>query len=194
MTLQEVEKHIRPTVFQSLKNANTPVSRTSVQIDLELREGFRHILASIAEADVARLVIDASRQEQNSRIAHNFFAESVNVTIRLQPHEADGAGVRLHPIEKTRMPLEEFIEKRKVAAHNLQITLYEDRAVTQGQGGQVFTGGAAANRGVVLELQASPDDLRIAASEPTEAQAGQAVGLAHRTEADTIFIGIASRG
>lgn len=38
-------------------------SMVTIQIGTELREGFRHILAAKAEADKARLVVDAARQK-----------------------------------------------------------------------------------------------------------------------------------
>src|ERR1051325_6121733 len=64
--------------------------------------------------------------------------------------------------------------------------------MTQRQGREEFTRGAVANRGVVPEFEAALQDFCVLADKPAEAKAGQAVGLAHGTEADRAFVDFAS--
>src|SRR5207253_1809041 len=53
-------------------------------------------------------------------------------------------------------------------------------------------GSAGANRGVVLEFETAPQDVRVFGNEPAEPKTGQAVGFAHGTQADGAFVDFAS--
>ena len=147
-------------------------SRAGVEIGAELRERFRHVFAAIAEANVARLIVDGSRQEQNSRVFHHVLAKRSNVALGLEVREADGTGVGLDPLEEARMPPKERVEKGQVAKDDIAIALDQGFTMAQSHGGEKLAGGAAANRGVVLEFEAAMKNFRVFGSKPTEPKAG----------------------
>jgi len=165
-----------------------------IQVSANLRKGFGHILAPESEADVARLVINCARKQQDAGVANHFFAEGKDIALGLEVRKADGAAVGFHPFEPTRAVLHEGIEKAQIAQDDLQITLHENVTMAQSQSGEKFARGAAADGGVVLEFQAAPNDFWIAASEPSETQSGEAVCLAHGAEADAMFVRFAGSG
>ena len=66
-------------------------------------EGFGHVTATIAEADVAGLVVDGTRQEKDTGFADEAFTEGLHVLRGLEASKADGAGVGGSPIEKIRV-------------------------------------------------------------------------------------------
>jgi len=70
-------------------------------------EGFGHVTAAIAEADVAGLVVDGAGEEKDTGFADKAFAEGLDVLRGLEASEADGAGVGRSPIEKIRVTREE---------------------------------------------------------------------------------------
>jgi len=147
----------------------------SIEVGAELRQGFGHILAPEAEADVARLVIDGARKQQNAGVADHFFAESEYIARGLEVREAYRASVRFHPVEPMRALLDEGIEKTQIAQDDLQVALHENFTMAQSQCGEKFARGAAADGGVVLEFQTAPDNFWIAADEPSETQSRKAV-------------------
>jgi hypothetical protein len=107
----------------------------SIQKCSEVCQSLGHVFAAVAKADVARLVVDCAGEEQDAGIADNFFAEREDVAVRFEAHEADGAGVGLHPFKKIRPLAKEGIENRQVAVDDLQVALGQDVAMTQSQGG-----------------------------------------------------------
>ena len=107
---------------------------------------------------------------------------------------ADGAGVGRSPIEKIRVTREESAQLGKIAKDNLEAAVDEFLAVAEGDGGEEFTGSASADGGVVLERDDLPEDGSVAASEPAEAQPGEAVSLADGAEAEGALIEIAGGG
>ena len=147
----------------------------SIEVGAELRQGFGHIFAPEAEADVARLVIDGARKQQDAGVADHIFAESEHIARGLEVHEANGASVWFYPFEQMRALLDEGIEKTQIAQDDLQIALNENFTMAQSQCGEKFARGAAADGGVVLEFQTAPDDFWIAAGKPSEAQSRKAV-------------------
>ena len=66
--------------------------------------------------------------------------------------------------------------------------------MTEGKVGEEFAGGTTADGGVVLQVGALLEDLFVAGSEPSEAQAGEAVGFAHGAEANGALVKIAAGG
>ena len=50
----------------------------------ELNEGFGHIAATVAEADVVALVVDGAREEKDSGFAYEAFAEGLHVLSGLE--------------------------------------------------------------------------------------------------------------
>ncbi len=75
-------------------------SGMSIEVGAQLRQGFGHILAPEAEAYVARLVVHSAGKQQDTGVAHHFFAESKYVALGLEMRKADGAGVGFHPFER----------------------------------------------------------------------------------------------
>jgi len=157
-------------------------------------EGFGHVTAAIAEADVAGLVVDGAGEEKDTGFADKAFAEGLDVLRGLEASEADGAGVGRSPIEKIRVTREESAQLGKIAKDNLEAAVDEFLAVAEGDGGEEFTGSASADGGVVLERDDLPEDGSVAASEPAEAQPGEAVSLADGAEAEGALIEIAGGG
>ena len=145
----------------------------SIEAGAKLRQGFGHIFAPESEANVARLLINSARKQQDAGVADHFFAEGEHIALGLEMRKADRAGVGSHPIEPMRALLNEGIEKAQIAQDDLQITLHENLTMAQGQRGKKFARGAAADGGVVLEFQAAPNDFWIAAGEPSEGNPGR---------------------
>jgi hypothetical protein len=54
-----------------------------IEVGVEPRQRFGHVFAAVAEADVTRLVVDGSWEEQDARIADDFLAKLQNVSIGL---------------------------------------------------------------------------------------------------------------
>src|SRR5882724_11812384 len=173
---------------------NPSESGMSVEVGAELSQGFGHIFTPKAKTDVARLIVDGAREQQDAGVTDDFFAEGEHITLRFKPRETDGAGVGFHPLEPMRALLDKGIEKAQIAQDDLQIALHKDFTMAESQGGEKLARDAAADGGVVLEFQAAPDDFRIAAGEPSETQSGEAVRLAHGAEADAMFISFAGSG
>ena len=160
----------------------------------EVGEGFRHVTATIAEADVAGFVVDGTGKEKDTGFADEAFTEGLHVLRGLEASEADSAGVGGSPIEKMRMTREESAQLGKIAKNDLEIAVDEFLAVAEGNGREEFTGSAGADGGVVLEGDDLLKDGGVAASEPAEAEPGKAVGLADGAEAQGALIEIASGG
>ena len=157
-------------------------------------EGFGHVAAAVAEADVTGLVVDGARQEKHAGFADEAFAEGLDVLRRLEASEANGAGVGRSPIEKIRVTREKSAQLGKIAKDDLEAAVDEFLAVAEGDGGEEFAGGAGADGGVVLEGDDLLEDGSVAASEPAEAKPGEAVSLADRAKAESALIKIASGG
>ena len=68
-----------------------------MEISAELRQSFGHVFAAVAETDVTRLVVNGAREKQDTAIVYYLFAKSVNIAIRLELNEPDGAGVGPDP-------------------------------------------------------------------------------------------------
>src|SRR5580693_4861102 len=81
--------------------------RSRLQISVELRQRFRHILSSIAKSDMSRLVVNRSREQQHACIANQILAPAVNILLRLEPRKSDGGGIRRSPIENIAVAGEE---------------------------------------------------------------------------------------
>jgi hypothetical protein len=148
------------------------------QPGFELGKSLRHVAAAIAKTDVARLVIDGARKEEDTGLADESLAEGVDICLRKEVHKTDGAGVRRLPREEIRAASEEGTELEEIAVNDLEIAVDEFLAVPEGEGGEKFTGGAGADGGVVLEGNDFLKDRRIATSQPSKAQSGKAVGFA----------------
>ena len=157
-------------------------------------KGLGHVTATIAEADVAGLVVDGTGKEKDTGFADEAFAEGLHVLRGLEASEADGAGVGRSPVEKIRATRKEGAQLGKIAKNDLEIAVDEFLAVAEGDGGEEFAGSAGADGGVVLEGDDLLKDGGVAASEPAEAQPGKAVGLADGAEAQGALIEIASGG
>ena len=157
-------------------------------------EGFGHITTTIAEADVAGLVVDGARQEKDTGFANEAFTEGLDVLRGLEANEADGACVGRSPFEKIRVTRKEGAQLGKIAKNDLEAAADEFLAVAEGDGGEEFAGGAGADSGVVLEGDDFLKDGSVAASEPAEAEPGEAVGLADGAEAEGALIEITSGG
>ena len=116
-------------------------------------QGFGHVAAAIAEADVAGLVVDGAGQEKNTGLLDEAFAEGLDVLLRLEAREADGAGVGRSPIEKIRVAREESGKLWKIAKDDLEVAVDEFLAMAEGEGGEELAGSAGADGGVVLEAR-----------------------------------------
>jgi len=132
-------------------------------------EGFGHVTATVAEADVAGLVVDGAGQEKDAGFTDEAFAEGLDVFRGLEAGEADGAGVGRSPIENIRVTREESAQLGKIAKNDLEAAVDEFLAVAQGNGGEEFAGSAGADGGVVLEGDDLLKEGSVAASEPAEA-------------------------
>ena len=97
-------------------------------------------------------------------------------------------------IENIRVTREEGAQLGKIAKNNLETAVDEFLAVAEGDGGQEFAGSTGADGGVVLEGVDFLKDGSIAASEPAEAKAGEAVGLADGAETQGALVEVASGG
>ena len=67
------------------------------EIGFQLGQGFGHVGAAIAEANMARLVVDGAGEKKNAGLLNNGFAELEDILLGLEFHEADGTGVRRSP-------------------------------------------------------------------------------------------------
>src|SRR5579864_7502090 len=100
-----------------------------VEVSSKLSERFGHVFAAEAEANVARLVVDGSRQEQDCCIFHNVFTKRKNIALPLVADKTDRAGVGLDPFEEIRTLAEEGIQKGQVAQDEFAISLDQDFAM-----------------------------------------------------------------
>jgi len=157
----------------------------------ELSQGFRHVAAAITEADVAWLVVHVARQQKDTEVFDQRFAQGEDVATRKILDKADGTGVGWSPLKKLWMTSEESGKQREIVQNDLAIAFDELFAVAQGEFGKKFAGRAAADGRVVLELITLVKDFWSTASEPSEPKTWQAVGLAHGAEADRAFIEVA---
>ena len=66
------------------------------------------------EADVARLLVDHSRQEQDAGAPGGVFTPALNVGLAQDAGEADRTGARRHPLEAVTAAIEEALEQRAV--------------------------------------------------------------------------------
>ena len=124
----------------------------ALQVGLQLSEGLGHILAAVAETDVAGLVVDGAGEKEDACFADEVIAKGEDVLLLgLETSEADGAGIRRSPVEKMGMAREERRELRKIAQDDLQVAINEFLAMTKGEGRQEFAGSAGADGGVVFE-------------------------------------------
>jgi len=130
---------------------------------LKLGQGFRHVAAAVAKADMVRLIVDGAGQEKDTGFADEAFAEGLHVLSRLEAGEADGAGVGRSPFEEVGMAGEESSELGKIVKNDLEIAVNEFLAVAEGDGGEEFAGCAGADGGVVLEGDDFLKDGRVAA-------------------------------
>src|SRR4051794_22041647 len=78
-------------------------------------EGLRHVGAAEAEADVAWLVVDRAREQQDLCFGGRAAAELVDVAEAVDPRKADRAAHGPHPRERAGVPLEERVEQQQVA-------------------------------------------------------------------------------
>ena len=62
-------------------------------------DGFGHVTTPVAEANVARLVVDGTGQEEHTGFPDEAFAERLHVLRGLEAGEANGAGVGRSPFE-----------------------------------------------------------------------------------------------
>ena len=86
-------------------NSRQPVnSLKGGEPGFELGEGFGHIAAAVAEADVARLVVDGAGEEKDTGLADEALAEGLHVFRGLEAGETDGGGVGRSPFEEIRVP------------------------------------------------------------------------------------------
>ena len=125
--------------------------RLALQVGFELSEGLGHILAAVAETDVAGLVVDGAGEKEDACFADEVIAKGEDVLLGLEASEADGAGIRRSPVEKMGMAREERRELRKIAQDDLQVAINKFLAMTKGEGREEFAGGAGADGGVVFE-------------------------------------------
>jgi len=160
----------------------------------ELGEGFGHVAATVAKADMPGLVVDGAREEKDTGLAHEAFAEGLHVLSGLEAGETDSAGVGRSPFEEVGVTRKEGGELRKVAKNNLEIAINEFLAVAEDDGSEEFAGGASADGGVVLERDDPLKDGSVAAGEPAEAKSGEAISFADGAEAEGAFIDIARSG
>jgi hypothetical protein len=96
----------------------------SIEVGAQLRHGFGHILAPESEADVARLIINSARKQQDAGVTDHFFAEGEHIALGLETGKADGAGVRSHPFKQMPALQEKNVEKAQIAQDDLQIALH----------------------------------------------------------------------
>src|SRR5271165_7345525 len=106
----------------------------------EVGEGFGHVAAAVAEADVAGLVVNGAGQEKNTGFSDEAFTEGFDVLRGLEASEADGAGVGRSPLEKIRATREESAQLGKIAQNDLETAVDEPLAVAKGDGGEEFAG------------------------------------------------------
>src|SRR5208282_4940115 len=160
----------------------------------EVGEGFGHITTTIAEANVAGLVVNGTGKEKDAGFSDEAFTEGLDVLRGLEASEADGAGIGRSPLEKIQATRKEGAQLGKIAKNDLETAVDESLAVAQGDGGEEFAGSAGADGGVVLEGDDLPKDGSVAAGEPAEAQPGEAIGLANGAEAEGALIEITGGG
>jgi hypothetical protein len=159
-----------------------------------LGEGFGHVAAAITEADMTGLVVDGAGEKQHAGVTHKMFTKGVDVNLRFEASETNGAGVGRCPFEDAGMTSEKSGEEREVAENDLEIAVDEFLTMAEGEGGEEFTGSAGANGGVVLQGNNFLKKLRIRAGEPAKAESRKAVGFADRGETDGTVVEVAGGG
>src|SRR5208283_4158748 len=130
-------------------------------------------------------------EQEYTRLLNELLTEGMDVLLRLIASESDGAGIRSRPLEQFSVVREKRGELPKIVENNLQIAIDELLTMAESQSGQEFAGSTGTDSGVVLERDDLLQKRAVAAGQPSQAQAGQAVGLADRTEAESAFIEIA---
>ena len=88
----------------------------------------------------------------------------------------------MHPREALGVAAQERLELREVAVDDGAVAVRQGVAVAQRERAQELARRRAADGGVVLQLEHAAQQLTVARREPSEAQAGQAVGLRHGAE------------
>lgn len=162
------------------------------QPGLKLREGFRHVAATVTETDVARFVINVSGKEQDTGFSDESLAKGLDIVTRNKAGKAYGAGVGWSPREEITVAREERRELAQVAENDLEVAIDEFLAMAEGKSGEEFTGSAGADGGVVLEGDDFLEDCGVTAGQPAEAQAGKSVGFADGAEAERAVVEVAS--
>jgi len=119
--------------------------RSRLQISLELRQRFRHVLSSKTKSNVPGLVVNRPGKQQHTRFAHQILAPVVNILLRFEPRKPDGRGVRRRPVEDVVMTRKECSKQGKVPENNLQISIDELLTVPEGQCCQELTRRASAD-------------------------------------------------
>ena len=132
-----------------LARSGTPVFE-SCEVGFEMREGFGHVLAAVAEANVMGFVVDGAGKEQDAGVPDKVFAERQDVLVRLEADEPDGTGVGRSPLKQVEVPLEKSGKQGEIAKNDLAVAVDELLAITKGEGGEKFARGASADGGVVL--------------------------------------------
>jgi len=115
-----------------------------------MREGFRHVLAAVAEADVVGFIVDGAGEKQDAGVPDKVFAEREDVLLRLEADKPDGTGVGQSPVKQVEVALEKCGKQGEIAENDLAVAVDEFLAITKGEGSEKFARGASANGGVVL--------------------------------------------
>lgn len=160
----------------------------------EMSEGFGHVAAAVAEANMSGLVVDGAGEEKDTRFADEAFAESLRVLGRFEAGKTDRGGVGRSPFKEIGVTREESGELGKIVQNNLEVAIDELLAVAESDSSKEFAGGAGADGGVVLEGDDFLKDGGVAAGKPAKTKAREAISLANGRKAEGTFVEIASGG
>ena len=145
-----------------------------------------------ADPDVFRLVIDRAREEEDAGPGEPR-AVLGDVADPSHPGEADRAGRRPYPVERTGVPLEEAVQERQVALDDREVAVEELAAVPQRERGQELARRAGTDGRVVLQHADGIAQGGVAGGDPADPQPRQTVALGDAAKRDGALVLIARR-
>ena len=133
------------------------------------------------------------RQEQGAGLLYEAPAEGERAFRCVEARKADTAGARPDEAQQSRPLGPESLEPVEVAADDAEVAGDDPLALAQTHERQDLTGGAGADRRVVLVRRQARVELAVPRGQPAHAQAGHRVGLRHPREGDGLAVSLDRR-
>ena len=148
----------------------------------------------IPEAHVARLLVDVPGQQQHAGVLGDLLAPAAHVDVRAHPREADRPGRGAHPLELPGPALEQIVAAAAgspapvLRLRSISCSLWRSASATSSSLG-------ALEQIVVYSFSSriGRDQRGVAAGEPADPQARQAVGLRDGVQRERPLIDVAGR-